>query len=147
LGINFITLYYTDINGISVPVNYRIYDKQDLKTKNDYLREMINEVMDWGLKPRWITGDSWYASLENLQLVRHHQLGFLFAIKNNRLVSLKQRGKYCQVQCLEIPEEGLVVHMKGFGQVKVFRKVFKNENRYYIMYLNEQKAINKLSRE
>ena len=27
-GINLITLFYTDIQGISVPVNYRIYDKK-----------------------------------------------------------------------------------------------------------------------
>lgn len=147
LGINFVTLYYKDINDISVPVNYRIYDKQDCKTKNDYLREMIDEVLSWGLKPRWITGDSWYAGLENLQLVRHHQLDFMFAIKNNRLVSLVKGNKYCQVQCLEIPDEGLIVHLKGFGQVKVFRKVFKNEFRYYIMFLTDQDALNKTSRE
>ena len=27
-GINLITLFYTDIQGLSVPVNYRIYDKK-----------------------------------------------------------------------------------------------------------------------
>ncbi len=42
-GINLITLYYTDINGVSVPVNYRIYNKSEGKTKNDYLREMVDE--------------------------------------------------------------------------------------------------------
>lgn len=36
-GINLITLYYTDINGVSVPVNYRIYNHTEEKTKNDYL--------------------------------------------------------------------------------------------------------------
>ena len=34
-GVNLITLFYTDIHGISVPVNYRIYDKEVEKTKND----------------------------------------------------------------------------------------------------------------
>lgn len=50
-GIQLITLYYTDSSGKSVPINYRIYNKQEGKTKNDYLREMIAEAMDWGLKP------------------------------------------------------------------------------------------------
>jgi len=35
-GINLITLYYTDTAGSSYPVNFRIYDKQEGKTKNDY---------------------------------------------------------------------------------------------------------------
>ena len=34
-GIQLITLYYTDVSLKSVPVNYRIYNKQDGKTKND----------------------------------------------------------------------------------------------------------------
>ena len=60
-GIQLITLYYTDPEGKSVPINYRIYDKQEGKTKNDYFREMITEVLGWGLKPKMVTGDSWYA--------------------------------------------------------------------------------------
>lgn len=44
-GINLISLYYTDPEGKSVPVNYRIYNKQEGQTKNEYLREMIAEVL------------------------------------------------------------------------------------------------------
>ncbi len=69
-GINLITLYYTDINGVSVPVNYRIYNKQDGKTKNDYLREMVDEVISWGIKATNITTDGWYASKQNLKFFR-----------------------------------------------------------------------------
>ena len=36
-GINLITLYYTDTAGNSYPVNFRIYDKQEGKTKNEYV--------------------------------------------------------------------------------------------------------------
>lgn len=37
----------------------------------------------------------------------------------------------------EIPAQGLLVHRKGFGYVKVFCHTFKNEadRYYYIMYL------------
>lgn len=48
-GVQLITLYYTEDSGKSVPVNYRIYNKQDGKTKNDYLREMITEVLTKGI--------------------------------------------------------------------------------------------------
>jgi hypothetical protein len=61
-GIQLITLYYTDPSGKSVPVNYRIYNKQEGKTKNLYLREMITEVLGWGLQPKMVTGDAWYSS-------------------------------------------------------------------------------------
>jgi hypothetical protein len=36
---------------MSVPVNYRVNDKRDGKTKYDYFREMLLEVMAWGLMP------------------------------------------------------------------------------------------------
>ena len=31
-------LYYTDLQGRSLPVNYRVYDKADNKSKNDYFQ-------------------------------------------------------------------------------------------------------------
>jgi hypothetical protein len=33
------------------------------------------------------------------------------------------RSGNVQVDSLQIPEEGLVVHLKGFGMIKVFRTV------------------------
>jgi len=51
-GLQLITLYYTELSGKSVPVNYRIYDKQEGKTKNDYF-EMIAEVLAWDYSQRW----------------------------------------------------------------------------------------------
>jgi hypothetical protein len=107
-GLNLITLSYTDLAGHSYPVNFRIYDKREGKTKNDYFREMVLEVQQWGLKPAWVTGDSWYSSLENLKFLRNEKVSFLFAIADNRKVSL-ERGKFVQVKHLEIPESGLVV--------------------------------------
>ncbi len=47
----------------------------------------------------------------------------------------------------EIPDEGLVVHLKKFGQVKVFQSNFKNEeHRYYIMYLPDKDALVAITR-
>ena len=87
-GINLITLYYTDNDGVSVPVNYRIYNKQEGKTKNDYFREMIAARLAWDLKPSMVTGDSWYASADNLKFIRHRELSFLFGSEKNRSLGL-----------------------------------------------------------
>jgi Transposase DDE domain len=143
-GINLITLYYTDIVGNSYPVSYRIYDKSEDKTKNDYFLEMVREVQTWGLKPTWVTGDSWYASQENLKFLRNEGVGFLFGIANNRRVS-EEKGKESQVQTFEIPDSGLVVYLKEFGWVKVFRQDFKHEARYYISYLPDLENLKQLS--
>ena len=117
-GLNLITLYYSDIYGNSVPLNYRIYDKKEGKTKNDYFQEMVIEVINWGLKPRLVTGDSWYSGVENLKFIKNQKLGFLFGVEKNRTVS-NSPGKYCQVSSLDIPDEGLITHLREFGFIKL----------------------------
>ncbi|WP_083866358.1 transposase [Calothrix sp. PCC 6303] len=149
-GLNLITLYYSDIRGNCVPINYRIYDKKEGKTKNDYFQEMLIEVTDWGLKPRIVTGDSWYSGVENLKFLRNQKLGFLFGVEKNRTVS-NEPGKYCQVSTLEIYDEGLITHLREFGFVKLFRKVFKKEDsRHYIFYQpddeNQKEVLQQITR-
>ena len=139
-GINLLTLYYTDPNGVSVPVNYRLNDKSEGKTKHDYFREMLFEVMDWGLLPGMITADSWYACVETLTLLKHQEWGFLFAIESNRLVALEAQ-EYEQVRHLDIPAAGRVVQLKQVGSVKVFRTVFKDECRHSIVFLPDAEAL------
>ena len=134
LGIPLITLYYSSPNGVRVPITYRIYDKREGKTKNQYLQEMIQEVVQWGVQPKTFTSDAWYASKSNLNLVKDGQLGFLVGVAKNRLVRLAE-GHYQRVETLSIPEQGLLVHLKGIGTVKVFCQRFKNEScRYYLLY-------------
>jgi len=145
-GINLITLYYSDPSGHSHPVNFRLYDKAEGKTKNDYFREMVLEVKTWGLCPSWVTGDSWYSSLENLKFLRNEKVGFLFGVANNRPVSV-ERGTSVPIGSLDIPTNGLMVYLKAFGWVKVFCAPFKNEQRYYILYRPELEALQQLSRE
>ena len=144
-GINLITLYHTDIANQSYPVNFRIYDKREGKTKNEYFLEMVTEVQSWGLKPCWTTGDSWYSSVGNLKFLREEKLSFLFGVAENRKVSLIQ-GAEVQVQALEIPEAGLMVYLKEFGWVKVFSQDFKNQVRYYIIWIPELEELQTLNR-
>lgn len=67
-------------------------------------------------------------------------------VARNRSVSINGRD-YTQVQNLEIPDEGLLVHLKSFGNVKVFCKTFKNEEkRYYIIFLPDKDALLEITR-
>jgi Transposase DDE domain len=146
-GVNLITLYYSDVDGRSMPVNYRIYDKEEAKTKNDYFREMVLEVINWGLKPRIVTGDSWYSGGENLKFLKNQELGFFFGVEKNRTVS-NEAKKYSQVNTLEISESGLMTHLRNFGFIKLYRKDFRNEGtRHYILYLPDENTLKKIERE
>ncbi|VEP16683.1 transposase [Hyella patelloides LEGE 07179] len=146
-GLNLITLYYSDRPEKSVPINYRIYNKKEGKTKNDYFKEMLLEVMTWGLKPSIVTGDSWYSSIANLKFLRNQKLGFLFGVEKNRTIS-NEPGKYYQVSSLEIPDEGLITHLKEFGLIKLLRKDFrKGDSRHYILYLPDSEKLTNISRQ
>lgn len=131
-GLNLITLYYVDVDGKHVPVNFRICNKAEGKTKNQYFLEMLEDVLRWGLQPHFVTGDSWYSCTKNLKTVRNHHLGFLFAVESNRLVSL-ERGKLIKVKDLDVSEEGLTVWLRDFGLVKLFRTRLKEQLRHYVV--------------
>jgi hypothetical protein len=74
----------------------------------------------FGIRPDFTTGDSWYSCEKNLKTVKNHGMGFMFAVESNRTVSI-EKGTWVQVQKLDIPEEGLIVWLRDFGQVKLFR--------------------------
>ena len=133
-GLSLVTLHYTDVQGRSLPVNYRVYDKAENKTKNDYFQDMLSEVWVWGLRPAFVTGDTWYACEKNLKTVRNHRMGLMFAVEANRVVSL-QKGAWVQVQKLHVPDEGLMVWLRDFGPVKLFRTRLKDQLRHYVVCL------------
>lgn len=139
-GLNLITLYYTDPQSRSAPVNYRIYDKAEGKTKNDYYLEMLAEVISWGLEPDFATGDSWYACVNNLKTVKNHRMGFLFAVESNRRVSI-EKGSWVQVKQLNVPDDGVNVWLRNFGEVKLFRTRLKDQLRHYVVYLPEEETL------
>jgi Transposase DDE domain len=134
-GLSLVTLYYTDLQGRSVPVNYHVVDKAENKTKNDYFQDMVAQVLAWGLRPDFTTGDSWYSCEKNLKTVKNHGMGFLFAVESNRTVST-EKGTWVQVQQCDIPEEGRIVWLRDFGQViKLFRTRLKDQLRHYAVFL------------
>lgn len=134
-GINLVVLIYTDVKGCSLPVNFRLYDPNDKHSKHKLFQAMLMEVLSWGLRPRYFTADSWYSSLENLKFLKHQEIGFQVGLKGNRIVSTAPNS-YTKVEDLEqLPEEGLVTHLKGFGFIKVFRTEYPDGTvRHYGVY-------------
>jgi hypothetical protein len=139
-GICLVTLLYTDRKGVGLPVNFRVVDKAEAKTKNELFREMVSEVLAWGLRPALVSADSWYSGLENLKFLRHQGLGFLVGLEKNRIVSEREH-EYVPVEGLELPESGKVVHLRKFGFVTVFRTLDKNHDvRHYAQYDPRKKS-------
>lgn len=111
------------------PIDYRIWNPpDDAKTKNDHFREMLSSAKSRGLEPEMVVADSWYSSLKNLKSIRSHEWDWVMGLRSNRLVN-KPHIKLCE---LSIPNEGLKVHLKGYGWIKVFRFVAKNGRTDYI---------------
>jgi len=112
-----------------VPMDYRIWNPpEDGKTKNDHFQEMLSSTKSRGLHPEMVVADSWYSSLKNLKAVRSHGWDWVMGLRSNRLVGKPHR----QLQALNIPDEGLVTYLKGYGWVRVFRFVTKHGRTDYI---------------
>ena len=124
-GINLISLVWTDGDRV-LPLDYRIYDKPtDGLTKNDHFRSMIQAAHQRGFHPRAVLFDSWYASLDNLKLVHSFDWTFLTQLKVNRKVDFERQG-YRAVSEVPITSEGTIVHLEGFGLIKVFKVVSRD---------------------
>ncbi len=120
-GINLITLLWTD-GDRCVPVDYRVFDKErDRKTKNDHFSEMLLIAHNRGFAPRLVCFDSWYASIENLKLVRSLGWHFLTRLKSNRQIRVSGSALQAVSEAGLLGGDGTVVWLKGFGQIKVFR--------------------------
>lgn len=125
-GINLLTLLWSD--GVAhIPCDFHVYNGPvDGLSKNDHFKSMLNTAKERGFAPRHVLFDSWYSGLENLKLVRRLGWHFFCRLKENRLVNpTGERRGNVNLGTVEIPPEGRVVHLKGFGMVKVFKKVSK----------------------
>lgn len=112
-----------------IPMDYRIWNPpEDGKTKNDHFQDMLSSTKARGLHPEMVVADSWYSSLKNLKSVRSHGWDWVMGLRSNRLMN----KPHVQLKTLEIPEEGLVVHLKGYGWIRVFRFVASGGRTDYV---------------
>jgi hypothetical protein len=119
-GINLVSLLWTD-GDAHMPCDFRVYDKpHDSLTKNDHFQAMLITARARGFLPDLVGFDSWYASLKNLKLVRSFDWHWLTQLKANRLVDPNHTGNRPISEVL-IPRHGAIVHLKGYGLIKVFK--------------------------
>ena len=121
-GSNLVTLLWTD-GGAKLPIDCRLSNApQDGVDKNQHLRAMLQTAKQRGFTPAYVCFDSWYSSLPNLKAVRGHGWHFVCRLKSNRQVNPDNTSNV-DVGLLNIPAEGRVVHLRGFGRVRVFALV------------------------
>lgn len=112
----------------SVPIDYRIYDKDtDGKTKNTHFCDMLSLAKSRGITPDAVVMDAWYSSLKNLKAIRDHGWVWVTPLRKNRKVN-----RNVSLESLAIPDEGLEVHLRGYGWVTVFKFVAKNGRIDYV---------------
>jgi putative transposase len=119
-GINVLSLTWSD-GTHAVPCDYRLFDAPtDGLTKNHHFRAMLQVAKQRGLEPRYVCFDSWYSSLENLNLIRKQGWQWLTRLKGNRVVNPDGSGNRAVEPC-DIRTGGTRVHLKGYGFILVFR--------------------------
>lgn len=129
-GIALLTMLWTDGKAL-IPCDFRVYDKPEGgQTKNEHFRAMLETAKGRGFEPDYVLMDSWYSGLENLKLIARFGWLFLTRLKSNRLVNPDGKGNV-PISEVDIPTEGRVVHLKGFGFVRVFRMVSKDGGAEY----------------
>ena len=119
-GINLISLVWTD-GDARFPCDFRLYDKDhDGLNKNDHFQHLLFTANERGFTPRLVAFDSWYASLSNLKMVRACGWRWLTQLKANRLVDPDGAGNH-PVSQIVLGRIGQVVHLKGYGFIRVFK--------------------------
>jgi putative transposase len=119
-GIALLTLLWTD-GDRHLPCDYRLYDKpNDGKTKNDHFGDLIAVAHQRGFVPECVLFDGWYSSVDNLKRLRKLNWSWLTRLKANRRVNPDRTGLRALSAC-GIATTGTVVHLEGYGLIKVFR--------------------------
>ncbi len=152
-GINLLTAFYhAHLSGqempLRVPVLYEAVKKEihfcDLKTrtekrrssvtKNELLRQMVEQSIKNGLLFRYVLADSWFAAAENMLFIHRRKKFFIFDLKSNRLAAAspekRNKGQFISIDELPLPENTPVcLHLKELEiPVLVCKQVFRNEN-------------------
>jgi hypothetical protein len=114
-----------------ITTDFRIYfPKHDGKNKNDHAREMLILSKQRGFKPKGVVMDTGYAAVKTFDLLSSFGWTFICGLEQNRLVSLipKEHKHVADVAT----QQGVICHLKTFGQVKVFKLVMENTDIEYL---------------
>lgn len=152
-GINLITGFYhthkrNEELPLRVPVSFEVVLKTlhfcDVKskkekrqspiTKNEMLRQMVQQNIHNQLKFKYVLADSWYGSSENMLFIHRKKKFFIFDMKSNRKAALSEKdrnnGQWARIDELDILDNTSVkVWLKDLEiPVLLTKQIFKNKN-------------------
>jgi len=143
-GVNFVSsFYYSPDHDMGLPVgvefvnkNQKVEDKgkvsyKDKETKNDKMRRMVRRAAYNIGSVKYVLADTWFSSAENMGCITGLGMGFVMAIKSNRLVALNEKdklqGNYTSIETLELEGRTRSVYLKQYDKpVLIGKQVFKN---------------------
>ena len=151
-GIGLLTAFYhtqseKSSQPLRIPVGYELIRKPieycEIKTKkqkrasevtkNELLRQMLLQCIRNDLHFRYVLGDSWFASTENMGFIHAKGKTFIFDLKTNRLATkneeARKKGQWTAIGEMDLPEMTPVrVWLKDLDiPVVVVKQTFKNE--------------------
>lgn len=152
-GINILSAFYHSSNAqnptpIRIPVMYQLIlktiwfcelEKKKEKrkspvTKNEMLRDMIEQCIGNQLEFKYVLADSWFASSDNMRFIHKKKKFFIFDMKANRNAALSEEdrnsGSWTRIDKLDIPTNTPVkVWLKDLEfPVLLTKQIFKNKN-------------------
>ena len=145
-GVNFLSLLY-QTEQLSVPLAVELIEKTephtDKKTggvsfkskpaKNEHLRNML-QVAQSQVDYKYLPGDNWYASAENMQAVLKLKRGFIFSLESSRTVATSEKdrrsGVFSRVDCLDFAgEKALKVYLRSLDVAMLLvKQIFTNKD-------------------
>ena len=146
-GINLLNALY-HAGDVSIPVAFEVIKKPiqfcDIQTKqvkrmatvtkNELMRQMIQQCLNNRLQFRYVLMDSWFTAKENLEFIVAKGKHFIGALKDNRLIALseddKKQGKFTRVSDIALDDKQAVRGwLKGYKQeVLIVRRIFTNKD-------------------
>ena len=85
-GINIVFVIWTD-GKTRFPIGFRIWYKDDKKTKIDLAMELLNDAKKiYKIKPGYVLMDSFYPAAKLLKMIRKFHWYWIAKIKSNRLI-------------------------------------------------------------
>jgi len=130
-GLNLVSLLWSN-GDRHIPIDYRLYSKEtDGKTKNDHFQDMLKQLHQRQFSPEAVLMDSWYASVDNLKAINARGWTWITELKKNRIV-VPEPHQPINLEDLPIPEQGVIVHLRGCGKIKIVKRVVTKDHLGYL---------------
>ncbi len=154
-GVNLLTALYHS-QDVSLPVDFDLIQKTELttdpktgkekwqseQTKNEKMRQMIDNFVRKQTPFRYILADAWFGSAENMKFIKEKKgKDFVFPLKSNRRVALTEQDKQANrfLSVSELPQtntcQRIYLEQLGFPLLLLGSVVTKDDGTASVLYL------------